>query len=29
VSGDPSRDVRVLEHVPFVMKGGDVVKDER
>jgi imidazolonepropionase-like amidohydrolase len=29
VSGDPSWDVRVLEHVPFVMKGGDVVKDER
>lgn len=29
VAGDPLQDVRVLEHVPFVMKGGVVVKDER
>jgi imidazolonepropionase-like amidohydrolase len=29
VSGDPSQDVTVLESVPFVMKGGDVVKDSR
>jgi imidazolonepropionase-like amidohydrolase len=29
VPGDPSQDVRVLENVPFVMKGGDVVKNER
>jgi imidazolonepropionase-like amidohydrolase len=28
VSGDPTADVTVLEHVPFVMKGGDVVKRE-
>lgn len=28
VSGDPLQDVRVLEHVPFVMKGGEVVKSE-
>jgi imidazolonepropionase-like amidohydrolase len=26
VPGDPTQDVRVLESVPFVMKGGDVVK---
>ncbi|ARS28674.1 Xaa-Pro dipeptidase [Sphingomonas sp. KC8] len=26
VAGDPTRDVRLLESVPFVMKGGDVVK---
>ena len=26
---DPLRDVRVLESVPFVMKGGEVMKDER
>lgn len=25
VNGDPLADVRVLEHVPFVMKGGEVV----
>ena len=25
VDGDPLTNVRVLEHVPFVMKGGDVV----
>jgi imidazolonepropionase-like amidohydrolase len=29
VPGDPSVDVTVLEAVPFVMKGGDVVKDAR
>ena len=28
VAADPLADVRVLEHVPFVMKGGKVVKDE-
>ncbi|GAA5083203.1 metal-dependent hydrolase family protein [Lysobacter panacisoli] len=27
VPGDPTRDVAQLEHVPFVMKGGVVVKD--
>src|SRR5688572_11281502 len=26
VPGDPTSDVTVLEHVPFVMKGGEVVK---
>ncbi len=29
VSGDPSADVTLLEVVPFVMKGGEVVKDAR
>ncbi|GAB3358864.1 Xaa-Pro dipeptidase [Lysobacter tyrosinilyticus] len=29
VSGDPTADVTLLESVPFVMKGGDVVKDSR
>lgn len=29
VSGDPLADVTTLETVPFVMKGGTVVKDER
>ena len=29
VPGDPTADVTVLEAVPFVMKGGDVVKDAR
>jgi imidazolonepropionase-like amidohydrolase len=29
VPGDPTQDVTVLERVPFVMKGGDVVKDAR
>jgi imidazolonepropionase-like amidohydrolase len=29
VPGDPTRDVAVLENVPFVMKGGEVVKDAR
>ncbi|HEX9577198.1 MAG TPA: amidohydrolase family protein [Myxococcales bacterium] len=28
VTGDPLQDVRVLENIPFVMKGGAVVKDE-
>jgi len=28
VPGDPLKDVRVLERVPFVMKGGAVIKDE-
>ncbi|HWF03923.1 MAG TPA: amidohydrolase family protein [Candidatus Angelobacter sp.] len=27
VTGDPLQDVRALEHVGFVMKGGEVVKD--
>ncbi len=26
VPSDPLADVHVLEHVPFVMKGGEVVK---
>lgn len=29
VPHDPLQDVRVLEQVPFVMKGGEVIKDER
>ena len=29
VPGDPTADITVLEAVPFVMKGGDVVKDTR
>jgi imidazolonepropionase-like amidohydrolase len=29
VSGDPAANVTLLESVPFVMKGGDVVKDVR
>lgn len=29
VPGDPTQDVAVLERVPFVMKGGAVVKDAR
>ncbi|HRO26606.1 MAG TPA: amidohydrolase family protein [Luteimonas sp.] len=29
VPGDPTADVRLLEDVPFVMKGGEVVKDTR
>ena len=29
IAGDPTQDVALLEFVPFVMKGGDVVKDVR
>jgi imidazolonepropionase-like amidohydrolase len=29
VPGDPSEDITLLEDVPFVMKGGELVKDER
>ena len=29
VPGDPTQDVSLLERVPFVMKGGEVVKDAR
>ena len=29
VPGDPTQDVALLESVPFVMKGGEVVKDSR
>ena len=29
VQGDPTQDVTLLESVPFVMKGGEVVKDSR
>jgi len=28
VSGDPLKDIRILEHVSFVMKGGVIYKDE-
>ena len=28
VSGDPLKDIRELEHVKFVMKGGAVIKNE-
>jgi imidazolonepropionase-like amidohydrolase len=28
VAGDPLTDVRLLEYVRFVMKGGEVVRDE-
>lgn len=28
VDGDPLADITVLQHVPFVMKGGDVVKSD-
>ena len=28
VSGDPLKDITVMEHVTFVMKGGDVIKDD-
>jgi imidazolonepropionase-like amidohydrolase len=29
VDGDPLSDITALERVKFVMKGGDVVKDDR
>lgn len=29
VAGDPTQDVGLLEAIPFVMKGGEVVKDQR
>ncbi|HEX3300392.1 MAG TPA: amidohydrolase family protein [Actinomycetota bacterium] len=29
VPGDPTEDIAILESVPFVMKGGEVVKDTR
>ena len=29
VPGDPLRDLHLLESIPFVMKGGRVVKDTR
>jgi len=28
VTGDPLKDIGVMEHVTFVMKGGEVIKDE-
>jgi imidazolonepropionase-like amidohydrolase len=28
VSGDPLKDITVMEHVSFVMKGGEVIKDQ-
>jgi imidazolonepropionase-like amidohydrolase len=28
VSGDPLEDIRQLEHVKFVMKGGEVVRND-
>jgi cytosine/adenosine deaminase-related metal-dependent hydrolase len=28
IQGDPLSDVRLLQHVPFVMKGGVIYKDE-
>jgi hypothetical protein len=28
VKGDPLADVRILQHVPFVMKAGVIYKDE-
>ncbi|WP_044562862.1 amidohydrolase family protein, partial [Azospirillum sp. B4] len=29
VKGDPLADVTLLEHIPVVIKGGEVVKDQR
>jgi imidazolonepropionase-like amidohydrolase len=29
VSGEPLKDVKTLQHVELVMKGGNVVKDAR
>jgi imidazolonepropionase-like amidohydrolase len=28
VSGDPLKDITTMEHVVFVMKGGELIKDE-
>jgi imidazolonepropionase-like amidohydrolase len=28
VDGDPLRDITLLQHVKFVMKGGEVIKNE-
>jgi imidazolonepropionase-like amidohydrolase len=28
VSGDPLKDITIMEHVTFVMKGGEVIKDD-
>jgi len=28
VAGDPLKDIGVMEHVTFVMKGGEVIKNE-
>jgi imidazolonepropionase-like amidohydrolase len=28
VSGDPLKDITVMEHMVFVMRGGEVIKDE-
>jgi imidazolonepropionase-like amidohydrolase len=28
IDGDPLKDVKILQHVPFVMKSGVVYKDE-
>jgi imidazolonepropionase-like amidohydrolase len=28
VDGDPTKDVSILEHVKFVMKGGSVYKND-
>jgi len=28
VKGDPLADIRILQHVPFVMKAGVIYKDE-
>jgi len=29
VNGDPTQDVRLLEDIPVVIKGGELVKDTR
>ena len=28
VSGDPLKDITVMEHVTFLMKGGEIIKDQ-